>query len=112
MPDRIEELRTVLAGRYEIERQIGQGGMATVYLAEREVAGATQRVALKLIRPGAHTEEVLKRFAQETRVLASLEHPNIARFYDARAARAPCPCAAAKRPRPSAARSKRGWLRI
>lgn len=70
-------------GPYRLLATAGQGGMATVYLAEREVGGARQRVALKLVRRGIDTDEVLRRFAHETRVLASLEHPNIARFFDA-----------------------------
>ena len=70
-------------GPYRLIREAGRGGMATVYLAERDVGGAPQRVALKLVRRGIDTDEVISRFAHETRVLASLEHPNIARFYDA-----------------------------
>lgn len=70
-------------GPYRIIREAGRGGMATVYLAERQAGGARQRVALKLVRRGVDTDEVIRRFAQETRVLASLEHPNIARFFDA-----------------------------
>lgn len=70
-------------GPYRIIREAGRGGMATVYLAERDVGGGRQRVALKLVRRGIDTDEVISRFAHETRVLASLEHPHIARFYDA-----------------------------
>jgi serine/threonine protein kinase/Flp pilus assembly protein TadD len=70
-------------GPYRLLKEAGRGGMATVYLAEREVGSARQRVALKLVRRGIDTDEALGRFAHETRVLASLEHPNIARFHDA-----------------------------
>jgi eukaryotic-like serine/threonine-protein kinase len=69
-------------GVYRLIAEAGRGGMATVYFAEREVGDARQRVALKLVKRGVDTDEVLRRFAHETRVLASLEHPNIARFYD------------------------------
>jgi serine/threonine protein kinase len=70
-------------GVYRLIEEAGRGGMATVYLAEREVSGIQQRVALKLMDRGTDSDEVLRRFAHETRVLASLQHPNIARFYDA-----------------------------
>jgi serine/threonine-protein kinase len=82
--DASEQETPATIGPYRLIRELGRGGMATVYLAERVVGEATQRVALKRVRRGIDTEEVLKRFAQETRVLASLEHPAIARFYDAR----------------------------
>ena len=70
-------------GAYSLIAEAGRGGMATVYSAERTAGGVQQRVALKLVNRGTDTDEVLRRFAHETRVLASLEHPNIARFYDA-----------------------------
>ncbi|MDH3269903.1 MAG: serine/threonine-protein kinase [Gemmatimonadota bacterium] len=72
-------------GPYRLIREVGRGGMATVYLAERTLGDVRQRVALKLLKRGIDTDEVLRRFAQESRVLAALEHPHIARFYDARA---------------------------
>ncbi len=68
---------------YRLIEQAGRGGMATVYLAERDAGGVRQRVALKLVKRGTDTDEVLRRFARERRLLASLEHPHIARFYDA-----------------------------
>ena len=69
-------------GPYHIRREIGEGGMGMVYLAEREDVG--KRVALKLVRFGrlAASEQV-ERFLLERRVLARLEHPNIARLLDA-----------------------------
>ena len=56
--------------------------MGTVYLAVQSGDGFEKRVALKLIRRGMDTEFVIKRFLAERRILASLEHPNIARLYD------------------------------
>ncbi len=70
-------------GPYRLIEQAGRGGMATVYLAERDAGGVRQRVALKLVKRGTDTDEVLRRFRRESKVLASLEHPHIARFYDA-----------------------------
>lgn len=70
-------------GPYGIERLIGRGGMGEVYLALRETVDIRQRVALKVIRRGMGTEEVLQRFRLERRILANLRHPNIARLLDA-----------------------------
>jgi eukaryotic-like serine/threonine-protein kinase len=70
-------------GDYELLEEIGRGGMATIYLATREKDGVRQRIALKLVRRGIDTDDVLRRFRAERRILASLEHPNIARFYEA-----------------------------
>jgi len=69
-------------GRYSIVRELGRGGMGTVYLAEYEGEGFRQSVALKILRRGLDTEDVLRRFSTERRILASLSHPNIARLYD------------------------------
>ncbi len=70
------------AGSFRIVREIGRGGMGTVYLAEREGDGFRQTVAVKLLRRGLDTDDILARFLTERRVLASLTHPNIARLYD------------------------------
>lgn len=70
-------------GAYRIIRQIGSGGMATVYLAERQIGKTRQPVALKVIRPSFTTnEQMMRRFEHEREILASLDHPNIARFLD------------------------------
>ena len=69
-------------GAYRIVREIGRGGMSVVYLGERDDGAFEQRVAVKLIKPGTDTEEVLRRFEQERQILASLTHPAIARLYD------------------------------
>ena len=69
-------------GAYRIEREIGRGGMGAVYLAERADGQYEQRVALKLIKRGMDTDHVLARFRAERQILASLDHPNIARLLD------------------------------
>src|SRR5262245_14838597 len=69
-------------GPYELERVIGHGGMGTVYLARRADEHFQKRVALKLIRRGMDTEDILRRFRTERQVLADLEHPGIARLLD------------------------------
>ncbi len=69
-------------GPYRIVRELGRGGMGVVYLAERVEAGFEQRVALKLIRGGRETDEMLRRFLAERRILSRLEHPGIARLID------------------------------
>lgn len=69
-------------GGYRIIREIGIGGMGTVYEAVREAENFSQRAALKVIRNGMNNDLILKRFRAEQKILASLEHPNIARFLD------------------------------
>jgi eukaryotic-like serine/threonine-protein kinase len=69
-------------GPYQIVREIGRGGMGAVYLAERVDGQYEQRVALKLIKRGMDTAQVLARFRAERQILASLDHPNIARLLE------------------------------
>ncbi|MEO8672979.1 MAG: serine/threonine-protein kinase [Tahibacter sp.] len=69
-------------GAFRLLREIGRGGMGTVWLAERIEGGFVQNVAVKLIRPGWDAEEVLTRFRAERQILAGLTHPNIARLID------------------------------
>jgi serine/threonine-protein kinase len=69
-------------GAYRILGQIGRGGMGAVYLAERADEQYRQRVALKLVKRGTDTDEVLQRFRRERQILASLDHPHIARLLD------------------------------
>jgi non-specific serine/threonine protein kinase/serine/threonine-protein kinase len=70
-------------GAYEIVRELGRGGMGAVYLAERADQEFTKQVAIKLLKRGTDTDEVLRRFRAEREILARLEHPNIARLLDA-----------------------------
>ena len=69
-------------GPYHILRVLGEGGMGTVYLAE-QTQPIQRQVALKVIKPGMDTREILSRFAYERQALALMDHPNIARVYDA-----------------------------
>src|SRR5512134_2529518 len=73
-------------GRYRLGPELGRGGMAVVYLAERADGLFEQKVAVKLVKRGSDTDEVLRRFEQERRILASLTHPVIARILDGGAA--------------------------
>ncbi len=69
-------------GAYRIVRELGRGGMGTVFLAERADAQFDMRVAIKLIKRGMDSDAVLQRFRHERQILAGLEHPNIARLLD------------------------------
>jgi len=71
-----------IVGAWRLLRELGRGGMGTVYLAERVGGGFEQRAALKLIRTGVDSDEFLRRFAQERQILAAFNHPNIARLLD------------------------------
>src|SRR5947199_3599055 len=69
-------------GRYQIVRPIGEGGMGTVYLAE-QFEPIRRRVALKVVKLGMDTAQVLARFHNERQALAMMDHPNIAQIHDA-----------------------------
>jgi serine/threonine protein kinase len=69
-------------GSYRIMSEIGAGGMGSVYLAERSDGAFHQTVALKVIKRGMDSDAIVERFLNERRILASLEHPNIARLID------------------------------
>jgi tetratricopeptide (TPR) repeat protein len=79
--DSFDETRTI--GPYRLLREIGRGGMGTVWLAERADGVLKRQVALKLPHAGLATRSFAERLARERDILASLEHPNIARLYDA-----------------------------
>ena len=85
--DFFEEDENVLIGKtigaYRIIRELGFGGMGAVYLAERSDGKFEQTVALKLLKREMNTAALRRRFQQEREILASLEHPNIARLLDA-----------------------------
>ncbi len=68
--------------RYRVIRHLGRGGMATVYEAERADGTYQQRVALKVLRRGLDTDDLIRRFLIERQILSSLSHPNIARLLD------------------------------
>ncbi|MBE0595385.1 MAG: protein kinase, partial [Gemmatimonadales bacterium] len=80
MTDALDRLTTALAGRYAIERELGAGGMATVYLAED--LKHHRKVALKVLRPELAAILGGERFLKEIEVTANLQHPNILPLYD------------------------------
>ena len=69
-------------GPYKIQRQLGEGGMGTVYLALQETP-LRREVALKVIKPGMGSKAIIARFEAERRALALMDHPNIAQVLDA-----------------------------
>ena len=69
-------------GAYRIIREIGQGGMAVVYLAERNDQNYRKQVAMKMVKAGIDTEQVLQRFRNERQTLATLDHSNIVKLLD------------------------------
>ena len=69
-------------GPYRVVREIGAGGMAEVYLAERADEHFEQQVALKLIQPGRASADTVRRFERERQIVASLNHPHVARLLD------------------------------
>lgn len=77
-----ESLDGMRIGAYRVTREIGRGGMGAVYEAHRDDAAFTKRVAIKMISGGRDTEQVRRRFHHERRILARLEHPNIAALLD------------------------------
>ncbi len=76
-----EQPGTVI-GRYKLKEQIGEGGMGVVYVAE-QTEPVRRKVALKIIKPGMDTRQVIARFEAERQALALMDHPNIAKVLDA-----------------------------
>ncbi len=77
-----EQVLGTMIGRYKLLQKIGEGGCGVVYLAEQEEP-IHRRVALKVIRLGMDTQEVIARFEVERQALALMDHPNIAKVLDA-----------------------------
>jgi serine/threonine protein kinase len=71
-----------LIGPYQIVREIGHGGMGSVFLAVRADDQYRKQVAIKLIRRGMDTDLIIRRFTMERQILANFEHPNIARLLE------------------------------
>ncbi len=69
-------------GSYKVMSRIGRGGMGAVYLAARADEQFHKRVAIKLLKAGFDHESIIRRFRNERQILASLDHPNIARLVD------------------------------
>src|SRR5258708_39262672 len=82
-PDSLPRMEGRQLSGYKLVRQIGRGGMGSVYLAERSDGAFRKQVAVKLIAPGMISAAILARFRQEREILASLDHPGIARLLDA-----------------------------
>ena len=76
-----EQLGSMI-GPYKLREQLGEGGMGVVYVAE-QTEPVRRKVALKIIKPGMDTKQVIARFEAERQALAMMEHPNIARVFDA-----------------------------
>ena len=79
-PEGAEAGRSI--GAYRVIRAIGHGGMGAVYLAARDDDEFKKRVAIKLLRPGMATDDLVRRFRNERQILASIDHPNIAKLLD------------------------------
>src|SRR5678815_5526785 len=80
MPESTDALRASLSGRYFVERELGEGGMASVYLADDVRHG--RKVAIKVIRPEVVGALGTDRFLSEIKLTASLQHPHILALLD------------------------------
>jgi serine/threonine protein kinase/Tfp pilus assembly protein PilF len=78
----LEEHAGETLGQYRLLELIGEGGFGMVWLAERREP-FVQRVAIKIIKPGMDSREIIARFEQERQALAVMDHPNVARVHDA-----------------------------
>ena len=78
----ITERPGTLIGPYKLLQEIGEGGFGVVYMAE-QVEPVRRKVALKIIKPGMDTKQVIARFEAERQALALMDHPNIAKVLDA-----------------------------
>ena len=81
-PRPIAEQPGTIIGRYKLLEMIAEGGMGIVYMAEQREP-VRRKVALKIIKPGMDTREVIARFEAERQALAMMDHPNIAKVFDA-----------------------------
>ena len=79
-PDPVTRLNAALEGRYRIEREIGEGGMATVYLADD--LKHERKVALKVLKPELAAVVGAERFLAEIKTTANLQHPHILPLFD------------------------------
>src|SRR6516225_9753271 len=78
----ISERPGTVVGPYKLLQQLGEGGMGTVFMAE-QTHPVERKVALKIIRPGMDSRQVIARFEAERQALAMMDHPNIAKVLDA-----------------------------
>jgi WD40 repeat protein/serine/threonine protein kinase len=82
LDEQVSERPGTVIGPYKLMEQIGEGGMGLVFVAEQQ-APVRRKVALKVIKPGMDTREVIARFEAERQALALMDHPNIAKVLDA-----------------------------
>ena len=82
IPDARDEAVGQKIGRYKILEKVGEGGCGVVYVAQ-QTEPVRRRVALKVIKLGMDTKEVIARFEAERQALAMMDHPNIAKIFDA-----------------------------
>jgi serine/threonine protein kinase len=80
--ERVSERPGTIIGQYKLLEQIGEGGFGIVFMAEQQEP-IRRKVALKLLKPGMDTKQVIARFESERQALALMDHPNIARVLDA-----------------------------
>src|SRR5262245_26660575 len=78
----IKETPGTVIGLYKLLEQIGEGGMGLVYMAEQQQP-VRRLVALKLVKPGMDSKQVIARFEAERQALAMMDHPSIAKVFDA-----------------------------
>jgi serine/threonine protein kinase/tetratricopeptide (TPR) repeat protein/predicted nucleic acid-binding protein len=78
----LQETPGTMIGPYKLVQQIGEGGMGVVWMAEQSQP-VQRKVALKVIKPGMDTRQVIARFEAERQALALMDHPNIAKVFDA-----------------------------
>src|SRR5512141_888088 len=78
----LAEAPGAIIGRYKLLEQIGEGGFGVVFMAE-QLEPIRRRVALKIVKPGMDTKQVIARFEAERQALALMDHPNIAQVFDA-----------------------------
>src|SRR5262245_2247529 len=78
---RVEQAGLVIADRYKLLEQIGEGGMGTVWMAD-QTEPVKRLVAVKLIKPGMDSKQVIARFEAERQALALMDHPHIAKVFD------------------------------
>lgn len=81
-PDFTDLQPGAIIGSYVIREKIGRGGMGDIYIARRADNLYEKDIAIKVMRAGLDSRDILRRFESERKILASLEHPNIARLYD------------------------------
>jgi serine/threonine-protein kinase len=81
LDDLVRERPRTIIGPYKLLEQIGEGGMGLVFVAEQQHP-VRRRVALKIIKPGMDSRQVIARFEAERQALAMMDHPNIAKVHD------------------------------